>query len=226
MIIHIPEVLTPDEVRHVRARLDAEGDWTDGRETVGYQGAAVKRNEQLADDSPLKAELGRLLLQALHRHPLFFAAALPKKILPPRFNRYQGGGTYGFHVDGSVMTARDGLRLRTDVSCTLFLSDPDEYDGGHLRIRDTYGDHAVRHPAGDAVLYPSTSFHQVDPVTKGARIASFFWIESLVRESEKRRTLFEMDTAIQKLRQDGADDTAILQLTGVYHNLMRRWADT
>tara|TARA_Y100000815_G_scaffold258801_1_gene268567 strand:+ start:309 stop:986 length:678 start_codon:yes stop_codon:yes gene_type:complete len=225
MLLHIPRILDAAQVAEIRQRLDAS-DWTDGRETVGPQGAQVKRNHQLADASPLKAELGQIILGALERSPLFFAAALPLRILPPRFNRYTGGGQYGFHVDGSVMRLADGSHLRSDVSCTVFLNDPDEYDGGELIIADTYGEHEVTLPAGDALVYPSSSLHRVAPVTQGARIASFFWIQSMVRDDSQRRMLFEMDTSIQKLIADGADNQATLQLTGVYHNLLRRWAET
>lgn len=225
MLFHIPGILTADEVATFRRKLE-KAEWADGRETVGPQGAQVKRNRQLPDQAPLRAELGRAVLAALKRSPLFFAAALPRKILPPRFNRYAGGGAYGFHVDGSVMQLSDSEYLRSDISCTLFLSDPGEYDGGRLLISDTYGEHAARHPAGDAVLYPSSSLHRVEPVTRGARLAAFFWIESLIRDEGQRRALFELDTAIQKLTLDGADSDALLQLTGVYHNLLRRWAET
>ena len=225
MLLHIPNVLTPEEAAEFRRRLDG-ADWTDGRETVGAQGAKVKRNEQLPDNSPLKAELSAAVLAALKRSPLFFAAALPRKILPPRFNRYAGGGAYGFHVDGAVMKLAAGEHLRSDLSCTLFLNDPADYDGGRLIISDTYGEHAVALPAGDAILYPSSSLHRVEPVTRGARLASFFWIQSMVRDNDLRRMLFEMDTAIQKLTHDGADDNAVLQLTCIYHNLLRRWSET
>ncbi|MGV7120972.1 Fe2+-dependent dioxygenase [Sphingopyxis sp. 550A] len=225
MLLHIPNVLTPEEAAEFRRRLDG-ADWTDGRETVGAQGAKVKRNEQVPDTSPLKTELGAAVLAALKRSPLFFAAALPRKILPPRFNRYAGGGAYGFHVDGAVMKLATGEHLRSDLSCTLFLNDPADYDGGRLIISDTYGEHAVALPAGDAILYPSSSLHRVEPVTRGARLASFFWIQSMVRDNDLRRMLFEMDTAIQKLTLDGADDNAVLQLTCVYHNLLRRWSET
>ena len=225
MLLHIPNVLTPEEAAEFRRRLDG-ADWTDGRETVGAQGAKVKRNEQVPDASPLKAELSAAVLAALKRSPLFFAAALPRKILPPRFNRYAGGGAYGFHVDGAVMKLATGEHLRSDLSCTLFLNDPADYEGGRLIISDTYGEHAVALPAGDAILYPSSSLHRVEPVTRGARLASFFWIQSMVRDNDLRRMLFEMDTAIQKLTLDGADDNAVLQLTCVYHNLLRRWSET
>lgn len=224
MLLHVPEVLSRDELARLRGALDA-ADWGDGRETVGSLGAKVKRNEQLPDASPLRAELGRLLLAALARNPLYFSAALPLKTLPPRFNRYQGGGEYGFHVDGAVMRAGEG-HVRSDVSCTLFLCDPDEYDGGELVISDTYGEHEVKLPAGDLILYPSSSLHRVEPVTRGARIASFFWVQSMVRDDASRRMLFEMDGAIERLRTGGADAGAVLQLTGIYHNLLRRWAET
>jgi len=225
MLLHIPQVLTAQEVAEFRRRLDG-ADWTDGRETVGAQGARVKRNEQLPDTSPLRAELGQAVLNALQRCPLFFAAALPRKILPPRFNRYAGGGEYGFHIDGAVMRLGDNEHLRSDVSCTLFLNDPDEYDGGRLTISDTYGEQSIALPAGDAIIYPSTSLHRVEPVTRGARLASFFWIQSLVRDDRQRQMLFEMDTSIQKLTMDGADEDAVLQLTCVYHNLLRLWSET
>lgn len=229
MLLHIPAVLDPATVASFRQALDA-AEWTDGRETVGKQGAQVKRNEQLPDASPLKQELGQRILAALERNPLFFAAALPLRIVPPRFNRYHGGGTYGFHIDGSVMmsTTATGERqhVRSDVSCTLFLCDPDEYDGGELIVSDTYGEHEVKLPAGDMIVYPSSSLHQVQPVTRGARVASFFWVQSMIREDAQRRLLFEMDTSIETLRRTGADEQAVVQLTGVYHNLMRRWAET
>lgn len=228
MMLQIPGVLGPEEVTAIRGALDAAV-WTDGRETVGVQGAQVKRNEQLPDASPLKAELGRVISAALERNPLFFAAALPLRVLPPRFNRYQGGGTYGFHVDGSVMQLGRGVsgtpHLRSDVSCTVFLNAPEEYDGGELIVADTYGEHSVKLAAGDMVLYPSSSLHQVRPVTRGARLASFFWVQSMVRSDEQRRLLFEMDTSIETLRRSGADAAAVLRLTGVYHNLLRSWAE-
>jgi len=224
MLLHIPNVLVPEEVSQIRQQLDA-AQWADGRETVGAQGAQVKHNEQLPDASALKAELGQRVLAALRRSPLFFAATLPLKILPPRFNRYSGGGTYGFHVDGAVMHLAHGEQLRSDISCTLFLSAPEEYDGGELVISDTYGEHEVKLPAGDLIVYPSSSLHQVNPVTRGARVASFFWVQSMVRDDVQRRLLWEMDTSIERLRQTGSDAGAVLQLTGVYHNLLRRWSE-
>lgn len=226
MLLHIPNVLNAEEVTQVRARLLASSDWVDGRETVGTQGAQVKRNEQLADQSPLRTELAQQVLAALKRNPLFFAAALPQRILMPRFNRYTGGGTYGFHVDGSVLRVSDEEQIRSDLSCTLFINEPDSYEGGELLINDTYGEHSVKLPAGDAILYPSTSLHCVTPVTQGARLASFFWIQSLVRDEGKRRLLFELDTSITHLTDTGADRDSTVQLTGVYHNLLRRWAET
>jgi PKHD-type hydroxylase len=225
MLLHIPDILDQAQVRAMRQALD-QANWTDGRETVGPQGAKVKRNLQLPDASPLRAELGRVVLDALARHPLYHAATLPLRTLTPRFNRYEGGGQYGFHVDGAVMSLPDGGQLRSDISCTLFLAEPEEYDGGELIISDTYGEHEVKLPAGDAIIYPSSSLHRVAPVTRGARIASFFWVQSLVRDDGKRRLLFELDTAIQTLTRTNADPQALLQLTGNYHNLLRMWADS
>lgn len=226
MLLHIPQVLTDDELGHCREALE-HADWADGRETVGAQGARVKRNQQLADASPLRLQLGQTVLAALARHPLFHAAALPQRTLPPRFNRYRDGGNYGFHVDGAVMALPDHAgQLRSDISCTLFLNAPEDYDGGELVISDTYGEHAVKLPAGDLILYPSSSLHRVEPVTRGARLASFFWVQSLVRDDSRRRTLFELDQAIHRLQATGADAQAVLQLTGVYHNLLRQWAET
>jgi len=225
MLLHIPDVLSREQVMQMRAMLDA-ADWTDGRETVGTQGAQVKRNQQLPDASPLRQQLGEVVLAALARNPLYHAAALPLRTLSPRFNRYQGGGQYGFHVDGAVMALSSDAQLRSDVSCTLFLSEPDEYDGGELIVNDTYGEHEVKLPAGDLIVYPSSSLHRVTPVTRGARMASFFWVQSLIRDDSRRRLLFELDASIQRLTQTGADAASLLQLTGVYHNLLRQWAET
>lgn len=226
MLMHIPDVLSKDQVAGMRLALDG-ADWTDGRETVGPQGAKVKRNLQLPDASPLRRELGDLVLAALRRHLLFHAAVLPLRTISPRFNRYEGGGEYGFHIDGAVMHTGSGdTHVRSDISCTVFLSEPDDYDGGELIVSDTYGEHEVKLPAGDAIVYPSSSLHRVAPVTRGARVASFFWIQSMVRDDGERRLLLEMDTAIRTLSSSGADQAAILQLTGVYHNLLRRWAET
>lgn len=223
MLLHIPGVLNADELQAIRRGLEA-ATWTDGRQTVGVQGAQVKRNLQVDADDPARAELSALIETAVRRHPLFFAAALPLRILTPRFNCYQQGGTYGMHVDGAVMQVDAQTRLRSDLSCTVFLSDPDTYQGGELVIRDTYGEHDVKLAAGDAILYPAGSLHQVTPVTQGQRLASFFWVQSMVRDPQQRSLLFDMDTAIQALRQSDADEQAIVQLTGVYHNLLRQWA--
>jgi PKHD-type hydroxylase len=230
MLLHIPGVLSAEEVARFRRELDA-AEWTDGRETVGAQGAQVKRNQQLPDASPLKQQLGQAVLNALARSPLYFAAALPLRTVPPRFNRYQGGGHYGFHVDGAVMTVTGGegqpaSSVRSDLSCTLFLSEPEEYEGGELIVSDTYGEHEVKLPAGDLILYPSSSLHRVAAVTSGARLASFFWVQSLVRDGQQRQLLFELDAAIQALTQSEADRGALLRLTNVYHNLLRSWSET
>lgn len=234
MLLHVPGILDRDQLARIRAALDG-AEWIDGRQTVGAQGAQVKRNLQLAEDSPLRRELGALVLAALARNPMYFAAALPLRTLAPRFNRYEGGGTYGAHVDGAVMalpaSTPGGLPgehgyVRSDLSCTLFLNEPGEYDGGGLVVDDTYGEHEVKLPAGDLILYPSSSLHRVEPVTRGARIASFFWIQSLVRDLEQRQLLYQLDTSIQALTASGADREALLRLTGIYHNLLRRWAET
>ncbi len=230
MLLHIPGVLDREQAARFRAALDG-AEWVDGRQTVGAQGAQVKRNRQLAEDSPLRRELGGIVLAALARNPLYFAAVLPLRTLPPRFNRYEGGGEYGFHVDGAVMAlppvqGQATEHLRSDVSCTLFLCDPEEYDGGGLIVDDTYGEHEVKLPAGDLIVYPSSSLHRVEPVTRGARLAAFFWVQSMVRDDEQRQLLFKLDTSIQALTQSGADREALLQLTGIYHNLLRRWAET
>lgn len=226
MLLHILDILSHEQVVQMRAALDT-ADWTDGRETVGAQGARVKRNEQLPDASPLRQQLGQLVLSALAKHPVYHAATLPLRTLPPRFNRYAGGGHYGMHIDGAVMALpTDTGQLRSDISCTLFLSDPDDYDGGELIVSDTYGEHEVKLPAGDMIIYPSSSLHRVAEVTRGTRVASFFWVQSLIRDDSRRRLLFELDTSIQTLARTGADAAAVLQLTGIYHNLLRQWAET
>jgi PKHD-type hydroxylase len=225
MLLHIPDVLGPQQLTQMRAALNA-ADWTDGRETVGAQGAKVKRNRQLPDASPLRQQLGQLVLAALAASPLYHAATLPLRTLPPRFNRYEGGGQCGVHVDGAVMALSAESQLRSDISCTLFLSEPDDYDGGELIVSDTYGEHEVKLPAGDLIVYPSSSLHRVTPVTRGTRLAAFFWVQSLIRDDSRRRLLFELDSSIQALTRSGADAAALLQLTGVYHNLLRQWAET
>ena len=225
MLLHIPGILDPAQAARMRQRLEAAR-WIDGRETVGAQGAQVKRNLQLPDASPMRAELADEVLAALAANPLYHAAVLPAKTLPPRFNRYEGGGEYGMHVDGAAMALGNGEWLRSDVSCTLFLADPDSYDGGELVVSDTYGEHEVKLPAGDLIVYPSDSLHRVEPVTRGARFAAFFWVQSLVRDAQRRRLLLELDGGIQQLAASGADRDALLRLTGVYHNLLRQWSET
>lgn len=228
MLIHIPQLLTPDELRQARDLL-AEGDWVDGDVTAGAQAKTVKRNEQLAQTGATAQALQQIVLQALNRSAVFFSAALPKKVFPPMFNRYQGElNHFGSHVDNAIRYAPgNGVRVRTDVSCTLFFADPGDYEGGELVVEDTYGCQRVKLPAGDAVLYPGTSVHRVEPVTQGARVASFFWIESMVRSDESRRLLYDMDQHLMRLRASvGETDPAVVGLTGTYHNLLRRWADT
>lgn len=227
MLVHIPNVLTPEQVRMLRDRLDhADDAWVDGRVTAGYSGAPVKRNQQIAEHTPIARELGDVILSAIERHPLFISAALPNQVYPPLFNRYEGGMTFGSHVDGAVRVLPNGVKLRTDVSVTLFLSAPDEYDGGELVIEDAYGVQEIKLPAGDMIVYPATSLHQVKPVTRGVRVASFFWVQSLVRSDAQRALLFDMDTAIQRLNASDADAQARRSLVGCYHNLLRIWSET
>jgi PKHD-type hydroxylase len=226
MLVHIPDVLSAAQVAALRAALDA-ADWGDGRATVGAQGAQVKRNRQLDEHSPLADELGRVVLEALARQPSFTSAALPLRIVPPLFNRYEGGEHYGLHVDGAIRHVPHGAtRIRTDLSCTLFLSEPADYDGGELVVMDTYGAHEVKLPAGDLIVYPASSLHEVTPVTRGVRTCSFFWVQSLVRDDGERRLLFELDTQVQKLRAQLGDSAEVLALTGHYHNLLRKWSHT
>lgn len=225
MLLTIPKVLTPDQVKHCRQQL-AAASWVDGRVTAGHQGAQVKKNRQLPEGSPAARELGDLILAALERHPLFISATLPARVYPPLFNRYEGGEHFGNHIDNALrLLPGSGVKLRTDISATLFLAEPSEYEGGELLIEDTYGTHSVKLAAGDMIVYPSTSLHRVNPVTKGARIASFFWIQSMIRDDAQRALLFDMDSAIQRLIQSGADNQAIVALTGNYHNLLRMWAE-
>ncbi|MBB3227372.1 PKHD-type hydroxylase [Luteibacter sp. Sphag1AF] len=228
MLLHIPDVLTADEVTAVRRHLD-HADWADGRITAGYQSAAAKDNAQLPENDPVAIEMGNVVLQALSANTTFFAAALPRRIYPPLFNRYGGGQSFGFHVDNAVRYDRrvsPPEAVRTDLSATLFLADPESYDGGELVIEDTFGTHSVKLPAGHMVLYPGSSLHKVLQVTRGARVASFFWIQSMVRDDAQRRLLFDLDVSIQTLTASSADENALLQLTGVYHNLLRQWAET
>ncbi|HJQ62582.1 MAG TPA: Fe2+-dependent dioxygenase [Burkholderiales bacterium] len=224
MIVQIAGVLTTEQVRFMRERLVAST-WVDGLATAGYQGARVKDNRQIEEAAPLARELGDIILAALERNALFISAALPNRVYPPLFNRYEGGMQFGNHVDNAVrLLPGSGVKVRTDISATLFLSPPEEYDGGELLVEDTYGAHAIKLPAGDMVLYPATSLHRVTPVTRGARLASFFWIESMVRDDAQRTLLFDVDTAIQRLSASGADATACAHLTACYHNLLRMWA--
>ncbi|MFS2002237.1 Fe2+-dependent dioxygenase [Duganella sp. CT11-25] len=225
MMLHIPDVLRVEQVAAIRKRLD-EADWVDGRATVGNQGAQVKQNRQLPETSPLARELGQIILDALAGSPLFFSAALPLRTCPPLFNSYAGGEHYGNHIDGSMRRIpATNQWLRTDVSSTLFLSDPDEYDGGELIIEDAYGTHEVKLPAGDLILYPSTSVHRVEPVTRGARVCSFFWTQSMVRDDGRRSLLLDLDRNIQSLRARLGDCPEMVGLTGHYHNLLRQWSE-
>ena len=225
MLLHVPQVLSREQVAHVRQALDA-AEWVDGRVTAGPQSSRTKLNQQVPENAPVARELGDLILAALQRSPLFMSAALPLKVFPPLFNRYGGGHSFGSHVDNAIRQVPGSPhRVRTDLSATLFLADPDSYDGGELVVADTYGAHSVKLPAGDLVLYPSTSLHHVTPVTRGLRIGSFFWIQSLIRDDGQRTLLFDMDSAIQQLAADAPDHPSTVQLTGVYHNLLRQWAE-
>jgi PKHD-type hydroxylase len=227
MLLHIPDVLTPAEVRRAQALLDT-APWADGSPGAGVQAAQVKNNEQLAHDCAAAQEIRAMVLRGLDRCPLFFSAALPKKVFPPRLNRYGGSSNfYGNHIDGAVRYLPDtGQRVRTDVSCTVFLNDLTDYDGGELCIADTYGEQAIKLPAGHMVLYPGTSLHQVKPVTRGHRLACFFWVESMVRSDEQRRLLYELDMNLLSLRTRHGETQETTGLTGTYHNLLRMWADT
>ncbi len=227
MLLQLPNVLTPEEVRHAQSLL-ANAPWADGRKGAGEQARQVKNNEQLDHDCDEAQAIRAVALRALERNPLFFSAALPKRVFPPRLNRYGGDSNYyGDHIDGAVRYMPEtGQRLRTDVSCTIFLSDPESYDGGELCIADTFGEQAIKLPAGHMVLYPGTSLHQVKPVTRGYRLACFFWIESMVRSDEQRRLLYELDMNLLALRQRHGETVETTALTGVYHNLLRMWADT
>ncbi|RJF98423.1 Fe2+-dependent dioxygenase [Noviherbaspirillum saxi] len=229
MLLHLKNVLTRDELATARTLLGPSAPWVDGRSSAGGQAVARKNNEQLAQDSDVSHRLQALILSAVQRDPLFFSAALPRKIFNPLFNRYSGDSNhYGAHIDGAVLHSRNPAQwVRTDLSCTVFLAEPEEYDGGELLIQDVQGERRIKLPAGDLVLYPGTSLHQVTPVTRGARLASFFWIESMVRGGEQRRLLFDMDMALLRLRESlGEQEASVVQLTGTYHNLLRMWADT
>ncbi|HEU4635728.1 MAG TPA: Fe2+-dependent dioxygenase [Edaphobacter sp.] len=225
MLITIPNILSAAEVQQVCAKLDS-ANWVDGKVTAGYQAQQVKDNEQLAEASPLALELGDVVLKGLARSPVFMSAALPLRVFPPMFNRYRGGGRFGTHVDTAIRSVvPSGQRIRTDVSATLFLTQPEEYDGGELIVEDTYGAHSVKLPAGHMVLYPATSLHRVEPVTRGARVSSFFWIQSMIRTDADRTMLFDLDQTIQKLAVELPGSPLGVNLTGIYHNLLRRWAE-
>ncbi len=224
MMLRIPALLTPEEVRECRQAMEA-ADWQDGRTTAGHLAARVKSNLQLPVDSPLAQKMGTLILDKLSRNPLYLSAALPLRVLPPRFNRYEGGGTYGNHIDNALFVIPGtAIKVRTDVSSTVFFSDPDEYEGGELVIEDTFGHQSVKLAAGDAILYPGTSLHCVNPVTQGTRYASFFWTQSLVQSDEQRRLLFDLDQSIQQLTADCPDHPRLSALSGTYHNLLRMWS--
>ena len=226
MLIAIPDVLDAGAVATVRALID-DAEWIDGNATSGHQSALAKQNEQLPEESTAAREAGNLVLDALSAAPLFVAAALPLKVFPPLFNRYAGGDTFSAHVDSAIRILRGSdFRIRSDLSATLFLADPDNYDGGELVIEDSFGEQRVKLPAGHMVLYPASSVHRVEPVTRGTRVASFFWIQSMVRDDGARRILFELDQAVQNVASRlGANDAAAVRLTGTYHNLLRRWAE-
>lgn len=225
MLVHIPQVLNADQVARCRTIMD-QAAWTDGRVTAGFQSAQVKKNLQLPEDAPEAQELGGMVMLALKRSPLFLSAALPHTVFPPLFNRYDSGMTFGAHIDNAIRQSLDGQRIRTDISATLFLNGPDEYDGGELTVEDTYGSHAVKLPAGDLVIYPADSLHNVTPITRGSRVASFFWIQSLIRDRTRRALLFDLDTSIRHLTRDVPGHDALVTLTGTYHNLLRQWAET
>ncbi len=228
MLVCIPKVLDASQLISVRERLDhANEGWVDGRVTAGYQGAPVKFNQQIDERSEVAHACQQIVVSALERHPMFISAVLPNTIYPPMFNRYGEGMKFGAHVDGSLrLHPRNGSKLRTDVSATLFLTNPQEYDGGELLIDDTFGRHSIKLEAGDMVVYPATSLHQVSPITRGTRTSCFFWVQSLIRDDNQRSLLYQMDTAIQRLNQTDADEVARRTLIGCYHNLIREWSDT
>lgn len=224
MLHHIPNILTKQQVQFIHQEMH-KVEWVNGKLTAGTLSATVKQNQQLPEDHPLTHQLSTLILEALGQHPLFLSAALPLDIIPPLFNRYENNEAFGFHVDNSIRRIRGSQqRLRTDLSCTLFLSEPDEYEGGELVIEDTYGYHEVKLPAGDLILYPASSLHEVTPVTQGCRTASFFWLQSMIRDDANRHMLFNLDQTIQSLRVELGDQHAeVMKLTNLYHNLMRKW---
>ena len=225
MLLHIERVLTEAQIARCRILLD-EAKWVDGRETSGHLAARVKHNRQVDEGTPEAREMGNIIVSALERTPLFMAAALPLRVFPPLFNRYEPGMTFGAHVDNAIrQVAGSPLRVRADLSATLFLSAPEEYDGGDLVVDDTYGAHSVKLPAGDLILYPATSLHRVQPVTRGVRLASIFWVQSMVRDDGERGLLFDLDMAIGQVSEAQPDHPGVVALTSCYHNLLRRWAD-
>ncbi len=225
MLLQIPDVLTSEQVAECRRMLE-QAEWVDGRVTAGHQSARAKDNMQLPEGHPAARQLGDMILSALERSPLFMSAALPLRVFPPLFNRYEGGQSFGNHVDNAIrQVPNTPHRVRTDLSATLFLAAPEEYEGGELLVEDTYGLHRVKLPAGYLILYPASSLHRVQPVTRGSRLASFFWVQSMVRDDGERTLLFDLDTAIQRLSVDAPEHPSVVQLTSVYHNLLRRWAD-
>ncbi|VTZ49877.1 conserved hypothetical protein with PKHD hydroxylase domain [Methylocella tundrae] len=225
MIVHIENVLDKDQLARCREAMQRAA-WVDGRVTAGHQSRQVKNNLQLPEGGAEHQELGVMILRALHRSPLFISAALPHTVFPPLFNRYESGMGFGLHVDNAIRQSADGgVRIRTDISATLFLSDPDEYDGGELIIEDTYGNHSVKLPAGDLIVYPADSRHEVAPITRGGRVASFFWIQSLIPDKTRRSILFELDAAIIQLTRDVPGNPALVSLTATYHNLLRQWSE-
>lgn len=224
MLLHIPQLLLPEELAQVRRLIDT-GPWTDGKVTAGLQSASAKRNQQLPKDCREALAAGAIIRGALDRSAAFFAAALPRRIVPPLFNRYAGGMDFGNHIDNSVRFVNRELSVRTDLSATVFLADPTSYEGGELVIEDSFGTREVKLAAGDMVLYPGTSVHRVEPVTRGARLASFFWIESMVRRQDQRSLLWELDQATSEVRRRHGEDELAVSLTGCYHNLLRMWAD-
>ena len=225
MMVHIPNVLNADQVARCRDVMQRAA-WVDGRVTAGHQSEPVKNNLQLPETSPEARELGGMVMDALGRNSLFFSAVLPKEVFPPLFNRYDAGMTFGSHVDNAIRGyLNTPLRIRTDVSSTLFISAPEDYDGGELVVQDTYGTHAVKLPAGDMIVYPGTSLHHVTPITRGSRIASFFWTQSMIRDESKRALLFDLDMAIIRLNRDHPDHQSVVELTGIYHNLLRQWTE-
>jgi PKHD-type hydroxylase len=225
MMLHVPNVLSPEQVRHCRDVL-TRARWEDGRVTAGHQSAQVTRNQQLPEGSPEARELGEVVLAGLEKSAQFVSAALPQRVFPPLFNRYEGEMTFGAHVDNAIRgLPGSAVRLRADLSATLFLSEPETYEGGELVIEDTFGSHTVKLPAGDLILYPSGSLHRVTPVTAGVRLASFFWIQSMVREASRRALLFDLDLATVQLGQEVPKSPSLLLLTSVYNNLLREWAE-